>query len=183
MALSAGLFLFSCSENKPAEIVDFSEWKQKGDSIATISQKALLEKVSKAIEKGGTEYAVDFCNVEAMPLTDSLSNSLDVRISRISDKNRNPENELNSETDREIFKKFAENNSVKDSLFNEDEQLVYYKRINLTMPACIKCHGNPKIDIEPNTFEKIKSNYPDDKAIGYAMGDFRGLWKIEFRNN
>lgn len=175
--LSALLFAFSCgSSEKGAE---FAELKTEMDSIATVSQKELLKNVSAAIQKGGTVHAVGFCNIMAIPITDSLSESHQVSISRITDRTRNPNNGLKTENDKSVFNSFKENNDLVDSLLTENNKIVYYKRINTAMPACIKCHGNPEKDIEPATLTKIRTLYPDDQATGYSMNELRGLWRIE----
>ncbi len=168
----------SCQQTTHNE-KEISALKNQADSIATVSQNVLLQNVAAAIQKGGTEYAVDFCHVKAIPITDSLSNELRVSIQRISDKNRNPENNLNTETDRSVFNEFKKKQELADTLLKTKDQYVYYKRINLAMPTCMKCHGNPTVDIEEKTLQKIKSLYPNDKAVGYKLNDFRGVWKIE----
>jgi hypothetical protein len=38
----------------------------------------------------------------------------------------------------------------------------------------LKCHGN----IEGELAKAVRSAYPDDKAIGYKMGDLRGMIAI-----
>lgn len=171
----------SCQQTAHNE-KEISALKNQADSIATVSQNVLLQNVAAAIQKGGTEYAVDFCNVRAIPITDSLSKEVRVSIQRISDRNRNPENNLNTETDRSVFNEFKKKQELVDTLFKAKSQYVYYKRISLAMPTCMKCHGNPQADIEEKTLQKINIFYPNDKAIGYTLNDFRGLWKIEINS-
>lgn len=182
-------FLISCSQPKQetesvevADAVDLVQLKADYDTIATSSQKALMMNVAGAIKKGGTEYAVEFCNEKAMPITDSLSKQHHVSISRITNQTRNSSNYLKTDTDKAVFKSFEDNSSLVDSLVKEGEKYAYYKRINTALPTCVKCHGNPESDIEPATYTKIKTLYPNDKAIGYSMDELRGLWKIEKEN-
>lgn len=182
-------FLISCSQPKQetesvevADAVDLVQLKADYDTIATSSQKALMMNVAGAIKKGGTEYAVEFCNEKAMPITDSLSKQHHVSISRITNQTRNSSNYLKTDTDKAVFKSFEDNPSLIDSLVKEGEKYAYYKRINTALPTCVKCHGNPESDIEPATYTKIKTLYPNDKAIGYSMDELRGLWKIEKEN-
>jgi hypothetical protein len=52
--------------------------------------------------------------------------------------------------------------------------------IVLGNPLCLQCHGTPGKDIGPETLAAIKKIYPEDKAIGYQLGDLRGLWRITF---
>ena len=178
LTLLLGLTVVSCQQITHNENEIYAP-KNQADSIATVSQNVLLKNVAAAIQKGGTEYAVDFCHVKAIPITDSLSKEVRMSIQRISDKNRNPENKLKTETDRSIFDEFRKKQELSDTLLVQKDQYVYYKRINLSMPACLKCHGNPQDDIEEKTLQKINTFYPNDKAIGYKLNDFRGLWKIE----
>lgn len=167
----------SCQQNIPRD-KDVSILKDKADSIATLSQNVLLQNVAGAIQKGGTEYAVDFCQVEAIPITDSLSKEVQMYIQRITDKNRNPKNNLKTKTDRSIFDEFKRKSELFDTLLIEEKQYVYYKRINLAMPTCLKCHGNPQADIEEKTLKKIQAHYPKDKALEYQIKELRGVWKI-----
>lgn len=171
------LIVISCSQ--PEETRDLASAKELGASIAETAQKTLMKNVAQAISKGGTEYAVEFCNEKAMLLTDSLSQKFEVEIARVSDRNRHLKNAL-SETELELFKEFLENKSMIDTLIYSDNQLTYYKRIELTIPTCLECHGNPETDISFNTLKIIQEKYPYDKAQAYAIGDFRGLWKISF---
>lgn len=171
------LFAFSCGSSEKG--IELAGLKTEMDSIATASQKELLRNVSAAIQEGGTVHAVGFCNIMAIPITDSLSGTHHVSISRITDRTRNPENGLKTENDKAVFGSFKENNNLVDSLLIENNKIIYCKRINTAMPACIKCHGNLKTDIEPATLAKIKTLYPNDQATAYSMGEFRGLWRIE----
>src|SRR5690625_1857785 len=80
--------------------------KSTFDSIATISQTTLLKNVSSAIEIGGTEYAVEFCNEKALSITDSLSSEFDLKLSRISNKTRNSNNDFKSTMNELVFENF-----------------------------------------------------------------------------
>jgi len=59
------------------------------------------------------------------------------------------------------------------------ETLNYYKPILTALSACLQCHG-PEEEINPETLQKIKTLYPNDKATGYSINELRGLWKIGF---
>lgn len=177
------LWLFSCDqkqEKKQIEKEELSALRDSADSIATKAQILLMKNVSNAISKGGTEYAVEFCNTNAAFLTDSLADKYHITLKRITNKPRNPDNGLQTTTDKKVFENFSINKDLQDSLLQQEQGYVYYKRINLAMPTCIKCHGNVGEDIDNNTYQKIKSHYPSDQAIGYRLNDYRALWKIEY---
>lgn len=176
-----GLMLFafaSCNNSKfePVSTEKRAELMFLGDSISSEMQAVLLQNVSGAIQKGGTEYAIEFCNLEAMTLTDSISNKFDVKIRRLTDKARNHKNAITSVFDAEAWEKIKSDKT--DFIAQDiDGGIYYYKPILLGMPACVQCHGHKK-DISEKTLELIDLKYPGDMATGYEMGDLRGMWKI-----
>lgn len=186
IALSFVLILLFASCNstqqkasEPDKIIDSAALIQQGDTITDRVQKLLLTNVMTAMKAGGPVSAVTFCNVQAMPLTDSLSDEYNCLIQRVSDKYRNPVNIL-SESDLEIWETVSSSNSMKPVLISENGHPVYYKPIKIAMPACLTCHGTAGKEIDIKTLEIIKEKYPDDLATGYKEGDLRGLWKITF---
>lgn len=168
--------------SESVKTTDTVELVKLGDSITTQVQKVLLSNVMQAMNQGGPANAISFCNVHAMPLTDSLAEEYNCLIQRISDKYRNPAN-MPSVTDLEILGKINSGNITKPLIASEDGRMVYYKPIRIAMPACLTCHGNAGKEIDLKTAEIIKQNYPNDLATGYKEGDLRGLWKITFLNN
>lgn len=159
----------------------YNQIQTKGNSITAETQAVLLANVGAAIQAGGPEYAVEFCNLQASGIVDSLNQIHNCSISRVSKKNRNPENALQNSIDAKIWETFK-NNSQTDTVLAVDENLIFYKRINTAMPACLKCHGAPEIDINRATMDKLQQYYPEDLATGYKLNDFRGLWKVEFKS-
>jgi len=151
----------------------------EADSIALASQKAFLTKITGALEGGGAEHAVNFCNLAAIPLTDSLSTEYGVLIQRLSEKNRNPGNGLETEEDKKAWDFFIKNGQSQHFSSREDENMVVYKPIKIGITTCLECHGVPNTDILPQTLARIMEKYPEDKATGYEIGMLRGMWKIE----
>jgi hypothetical protein len=45
-------------------------------------------------------------------------------------------------------------------------------------PMCLPCHGS---DIPDGVAARLDEHYPTDEARGFAEGDFRGLFWVEFR--
>lgn len=172
-----GLLFFSCKSK--TEIANYSEIQKKGNETATLAQSVLLANVGHAMQTGGPVYAVEFCNLKASAIVDSLNNASNCNISRISAKNRNPENGLKTKTEQELWAIF-ETGTIKDTIIRENNNLVYYKPIKTALPACLKCHGKIGSDIDSVTVVKLKYLYPSDLATGYKLHDFRGLWRIEF---
>ncbi|MFW5659709.1 MAG: Tll0287-like domain-containing protein [Bacteroidota bacterium] len=158
-----------------------------GDSITDASQKTLLGNVKSAMQRGGPPEAVEYCNLQAMPLTDSLSKVYGVTISRISERNRNPDNTPNDGVDKEILQRYHKHFEAQQALQTrlvkgQDDQLRFYKPIFIGMPTCLKCHGDPNSDIAPATLKLLDEKYPQDEARGYKQGDLRGMWKVTFKD-
>lgn len=178
------LLISSCGGRAEKEASLKQEYLQKGGEIANLSQAELLKNVSLAMSKGGPGYAIDFCNLRALPLKDSLSGLNNCQIQRITTKFRNPEDRPKTDEDTEQLAKyelaFQEGESMKAEVFVFADRVVYYQPIMIAMEACLKCHGEPGKHIAKETQEMIKAKYPNDLATAYAMNDFRGAWKITF---
>jgi len=171
------IFLFSCDYG--IDTATYLKFQKSGNAISGKVQTTLLSNVGKAIQRGGPQHAVEFCNLKAGSIVDSLNLVYNCTISRISEKNRNPENELSSAQEKELWRIFSKG-TLADTLIKENKNLVFYKPIKTGMPACLKCHGDPESDINETTRQKLQVLYPNDLATGYKLNDFRGLWKIEF---
>lgn len=170
---------FSCStqeEEVQTEQKSTAEFLELGDSITEHLQGVLLQNVAQAIQTGGTEYAVDFCNLNAIPLTDSISELYEVKIQRVTDRNRNPHNGLSTSVDQEAWGKMQDD--MHSFIAEENGVTYFYKPIKIGMPTCIKCHGTES-DISEATKVLLQEKYPEDKAVGYQMGELRGMWKVE----
>lgn len=178
LMILSGLFACNSSRSKIDEL-SYSEFRKKGNEITSLSQTVLLSNVGNAIRTGGPEFAVEFCNVNASAIVDSLNQVNNCIISRISAKNRNPENGLKSAIEKKLWAIF-ETQAINDTLIKSGGKLVYFKSIKTGMPACLNCHGTPGTEINSATLEKINKLYPDDLATNYQLNDFRGLWKVEF---
>jgi hypothetical protein len=148
------------------------------DSITTVAQKTLGGTLMKQVATNGAVAALEFCNLEALPITDSVASTYNVVIQRISEKNRNPKNALNSQLDIQIWEAYL-NNEANGIIQKTDEsgKTVFYKPIKMAMETCLNCHGNIET-IKPQVAEKIKELYPNDKATGFSMNDLRGMWKV-----
>lgn len=175
----AVMLTFCTQPNKKLSSETYTEVQQKGEEITSVAQAALLANVGKAMQTGGTEYAISFCNLNASAIIDSLNQANLCVISRVSDKNRNPGNSLNGDSETELWQIFA-STSLSDTVIHNQNELVYFKRIKIGMPACLQCHGTPGAEMDSTTFATLKKLYPGDLATGYQLNDFRGLWKVKF---
>ena len=182
------MILNSCSTQKQSEQNSFNyeKYKTLGSEISGLAQKTLVEHLTGAIEEGGTDHAIRFCNLNALGLIDSISSINQCVVSRITDRNRNPSNVIRDLTDKNIWEYYTNSDSEKlsaDTAIELSDNIVYYKPIKIGMPTCLKCHGKPGIDIDQKTLATIDSLYLKDLARNYEAGNLRGLWKIEFQRS
>ena len=148
-----------------------------------LSTKAQLGKnLMKAIQDKGTVGAVEFCNIEAMKLTDSMSVMHNAIIKRVSDKPRNPKNMANAKELGHIaaFKELVKAESDIDPIVEEINGEVNFYYPITTNTTCLQCHGTPNEQITAMTFNALNKLYPEDKATGYDVGQVRGIWSINF---
>ncbi|OBX21633.1 uncharacterized protein DUF3365 [Gelidibacter algens] len=194
---------FSCNKDKKSEYISVEKKAEieavqekkytvtNGDTLAyagrglryALSTQAVLGKnLMQAIQKAGTSGALSFCNEKAYSLTDSMAVVQNASIKRVSDKPRNLANQANAEELEyiETFKEIISNQEspnpiVKDS---DTKMRVYYPI--LTNAMCLQCHGKPNKNIETPILTKLALLYPEDKAIGYAENEVRGIWSVSF---
>lgn len=156
----------------------------EGQQIAGTTFTALSSQLKAAMERGGVQEAVSYCQLAAHPITDSLSQVYQADIRRITDRPRNPENAA-SAAERELMKAYqaqlAQEEKLAPQLVIIDGQTRFYAPIVL-MDLCQKCHGTVGETIQEDDYAFIKERYPQDQATGYKSGDLRGLWQITFRD-
>lgn len=179
--ISCNLPEIPLEESKVVEEINYYE---VGKEISAIAQSELLKNVSSAMQEGGPVYAIKYCNVHATPLTDSLSKQFGCNISRLSLKARNPENIPVSKEEEDLLNAYLRHSStgssLNDTILRSEKSVIYYRPILIGMEACLKCHGQTESDISKETHAAILELYPEDNAVNYKMGEFRGLWKVLF---
>ena len=160
------------------------EFLQKGGEIVNLTQSELLKNVTHAMKTGGPGYAIDFCNLRAMHLKDSLSLMNNCEIRRIAIKYRNPIDMPQTKTEKDLLYQYQDalqkGDPIKPEVYLFDDRIEYYQPIIIDKGTCLVCHGNPGTQITEETLEQIKARYPNDLATGFALNDFRGAWKITF---
>jgi nitrate reductase cytochrome c-type subunit len=148
-----------------------------------LSTKAQLGKnLLKAIQEQGTVGAIEFCKLEAMKLTDSMSVMHNAIINRVSDKARNPKNSANAKELSHIrtFKASVKTDSEINPIVEEVDGVVNFYYPIMTNTMCLQCHGTPNEQIADETFQVLHKLYPEDKATGYDVGQVRGIWSITY---
>ena len=174
------------TKQAPAKaILDTAKYLELGDDLAGETKRKISTTLVDAMEKGGVKYAAQFCNLVAYPIVDSMSKVHHARIRRVSDKPRNPKDAMDEEEQKvfAIFKAKAQmpNAELMPIVMQHDDGTVgYYAPIKISMPTCLKCHGEVGKDIKAEDYKVLKLLYPNDVAVGYKEGDLRGMFSIRF---
>lgn len=174
-------------ENRKLKKIDevdiMNEAMKKGNEIVKRAGDSLKFHLQTAIAKGGFEEALHYCNLEALPLTNKLSNQYYAQISRLSFKNRNPANYPKTDMEKQLLEAYQYNfeNQIESSPNVQilDTSILYAAPI-VAGQFCLNCHGAPDENIAKPQLETINKLYPNDKAIGYKEGELRGMWSVYF---
>ncbi len=191
--LSAAILgsLFTSCENTPqstssnttpsAVPLDTSYFLKKGGEIAALSFQALSTELKQALQRGGVAEAVQYCQLKAYPIVDSLSHIHQARIRRTTLKVRNPK-DTPDEVEANILKRMQQQKAQglmpQPVVQRITPDTVLFAAPILTQPLCLKCHGTVGKEIDPNDYALIQKHYPNDQATGYKAGDLRGMWSI-----
>ena len=188
--LLTSFIIMQCTDNEPSSgakqdtfIIDTMAVMTQGNELATLAQSTLLANVSKAMKEGGPVHTIQFCNSAALSILDSVAGDSNISLGRISDRYRNPLDAPTTANDKmaiEALKNSTPSNAKPMVLADKDGSVTFYKPIFMVMPTCLKCHGDPASDLSSDTRAILASLYPEDRATGYKMGEFRGAWKINF---
>ena len=187
--LSFFTFLWNCSnpsniekqssENTPSTV----NYLDKGKQIAALSFATLSQRLQKAIQEGGIPNAIQYCNLAAHPITDSLSNAHQATIRRTSLKYRNASNQP-TELEQTVLEEYAKNMEqglpLQPILKQIGQQEKFFFAPILIQEPCLNCHGKLSENIVESNYQLLKNLYPEDKAIGYNKGELRGIWSIQF---
>ncbi len=181
--------IVSCGKKEDLTVSLVNELKVKdvGEKYAVEFLRTLKQSLMKAMNKGGPYNAVEFCSEKAQYLTRLVEERIDkgIKLKRTSFKYRNPLNKPDKyekealRVFEEYYKRFGQLRPYYVQKVKEKDGKYYYRYYKpiVVKPLCLICHGNPE-DMDPQLYRIIKEKYPEDKAVGYKVGDFRGVVRV-----
>jgi hypothetical protein len=187
------IFLMSCGDIEPSSTVteevhsglskqDEKSYLKKGKTIAKETFLTLSSHLKSKMKEGGVHAAVEYCNLAAYPLSDSIAKANNITLKRVSNRLRNTANNADSLELDQISKYEEEIRSgieLSAVVLNDGNQVRFMAPI-LLKPACLNCHGTPEKHISNADIAFIRELYPNDEAINFKTGDLRGIWSISF---
>jgi hypothetical protein len=161
---------------------DTAAYLAKGDQISSSVFGTLSAEVGKSMKANGVEATISYCNVHAYPITDSLAAIHQAKIKRTSHKVRNLNNAPDS-LESAILEQYTslqqQGLEMPSQVVQEGGNVRFFAPILLAQP-CLKCHGIVGETLDENDLAVIQQYYPEDKATGFAAGELRGIWSIQF---
>ena len=147
--------------------------RQKARAIE--AQTHLLRALQKELQQAISDpaEAISVCKKRGDSLARSIGQEMGVRIGRTSTKIRN----LNNVPPLWAKALVDEKHEHEMVVALPDNGLGFLSPI-MTKSICINCHGEEN-QIEADVFAEILSAYPDDAAIGFAVGEVRGYVWVE----
>jgi len=145
--------------------------------------EALKSELKAAMHMGGTIEAIETCNTKALLIGEEMSRANGENVSRVSLRNRNPENTPN-DWQKAVLKDFENRKQAGEKAgaltwheVAETENGLEFRFMKAipTGPICLQCHGS---NIAPPVAEKLAELYPGDKATGFDIGDIRGAFVV-----
>ena len=153
--------------------------------VASAVPPKLLQVLSAEIAQSGIASAVGVCNEKAPQMAKAASEQSGWAIRRVSLRNRNPkavpdawERSALEEFDRRAAAGESPATLEKSALVEEAGRKEFrYMKALPVQQLCLGCHGSSEA-VPADVAAKIHTLYPDDKAVGYALGQIRGAMTI-----
>jgi len=169
--------------------LSFALGQQPLGAIGQEFMGALLGRMTSVHAESGPAKAAEVCSKEAPEIAQKYASLYGVSIYRVSDRLRNTKNGA-SVSERRVLRQWAKQlETVSDSqpvtlvpVEFQDQQkgqpvTKMMVPIRIAKSICLDCHGSER-DIDAGTKAILMAKYPQDRAVGYRMGDLRGALVI-----
>lgn len=149
--------------------------------------KQLGGELKKTMGSEGPAAAIGVCRDVAPQIAGEMSRANGWRVTRVSDKPRNPMLGMPDAWEADALAGFGERAAKGEALKGMSKSEVvseggqrYYRYMQAigAQPMCLTCHGAAE-QIPANIKSALAADYPHDPATGYKAGDLRGAFSIK----
>ncbi|MBL9207411.1 MAG: DUF3365 domain-containing protein [Opitutaceae bacterium] len=162
------------------------EIRDIGEKAINRVAMTLVNEVNAAVAKNGADKAIDFCHLKALPMTGQIITGMPriTAVKRTSLRLRNPANAPDAHEKVALAR-------VEHDIEDGNPPRLLMQRIDrpgkkpewrlyrpmAVAPQCLTCHG-PSESLSPELRARLAERYPDDKALNYTAGQWRGLIRV-----
>ncbi len=185
IASAAITFAASAISSWPASAqkVDAAKRVQRAREVTGIVADRLRSELGTALKNGAVD-AIASCQTLSPDLATNAFDEFGFEVSRTALRLRNPENGPD-EWEQKILQlfqdKIASGADPAKLEFHEvittaeGDKLFRYMRPIMMADMCTTCHGT---DLKQDVKAEIARYYPDDKAVGFKLGEMRGAFSL-----
>ncbi len=157
-----------------------SELMAEAASIVKRFGGTLKPHLKEALQTDGPIGAIAVCSVQAPNIAEELTRETGWQVKRVSLKPRNTKTARPDQWEQRVLKLFNERQATGEP----PETIVYaeivdgrfrFMKAQGVESICLTCHGQ---DLAPAVKEALKAHYPEDKAVGYSLGQIRGAFSL-----
>jgi hypothetical protein len=153
-------------------------WRERGAAAVAALKQQLMGELSAALAQGGPENAIEVCRVRAPAIAQAASGPR-MRVGRTSHKLRNPANAPPDWVAPLLARHVAGELGNEASVVDLGDGRGGYVEPLVTAPMCLVCHGE---SLAPALEARLRTLYPEDRAVGFRAGELRGLAWVEFED-
>ncbi|MGI9592228.1 MAG: c-type heme family protein [Myxococcota bacterium] len=148
---------------------------ERGSELLAPFKRELQQALREGLAKGPAE-AIDACRERAPEIARARSRD-GVRMGRASHRLRNPANAAPEWVAPTLAAYLEEDSERAPRVVAIGEGWSGYVEPILTQPLCLTCHGEA---LAPEVAERIAALYPEDRAVGFRVGELRGVFWVEY---
>lgn len=183
-----GLCLYSSRLNSKQSATSLlnaaSRLVAKSRELVRAFAKTLKAELQQAMEAGGPTNAIGVCHEVAPKIAREQSESSGWDVGRTALRLRNPMNApddweratLEQFEARKVAGEDIQTMERHETVSENGETMFRYMKAIPTAELCTNCHGT---DLAPEIEARLAERYPEDRAIGFAVGDIRGAFTLE----
>lgn len=183
------LFVLRAAGHRAALEIQERQAKARAAAAVADLRDRLQARLGAALAEGGPAGAIEVCAAEAQAMSAELRTTHGggdpgFVLGRTALRWRNPANAPGPYEEEWMRRTGAHTTGAapyepvgKVEEFLDGRRLLHYWQPIYVQPACLSCHGAPA-EIAPEVREVLAQRYPGDQALGFANGDFRGLFVV-----
>ena len=150
-------------------------FEQNAAALSKDLKQNLVKNLTEKMQKNGAASALEFChiNVSALAKTAAGERLANFEFGRTSHRIRNPNNAPKDwmRPYLEDFKFSTAAIPAKSRVHKFTDGKKAFLEPLYVGPQCLACHAIPAKDLK----NKITKLYPQDQAVGFKLGEFRGM--------